>query len=145
MFVWSSVFRFMHHKPKNRRAYVDNKKCPFCEVVKLCNRLHHCVDFTIAFLSSKWSKNIYGTSNLGSRWESYASEKTSVWATSTSGPYFRSETNWRENELPVLLVQDRNFRWLAKEGVVLCENELPVLLVWDRNFRWGPVLPLELD
>jgi hypothetical protein len=22
---------------------LDNKKCPFCEVVKMCNRLHHCV------------------------------------------------------------------------------------------------------
>jgi hypothetical protein len=33
----------MHHKPKNRGAYVDNKKCSFCEVVKMCNGLHHCV------------------------------------------------------------------------------------------------------
>jgi hypothetical protein len=33
----------MHHKPKNRRAYVDNQKCSFCEVVKMCNRPHHCV------------------------------------------------------------------------------------------------------
>jgi hypothetical protein len=32
-------------------------------------------DFTIAFLSSSWLKNIYGTSNLGSGWRSYASGK----------------------------------------------------------------------
>jgi hypothetical protein len=43
MFVWSSVFRFMHHKPENMGAYVDNQKCQFCEVVKMCNRLYHCV------------------------------------------------------------------------------------------------------
>jgi hypothetical protein len=22
---------------------VDNQKCPFCEIVKICNGLHHCV------------------------------------------------------------------------------------------------------
>jgi hypothetical protein len=33
----------MHRKPKNRGAYVDNKKCPFFEVIKMCNGLHHCV------------------------------------------------------------------------------------------------------
>jgi hypothetical protein len=43
-------------------------------------------DITIVFLSSRWLKNIYGTSNLGSRWESYASEKISVWTTGTTGP-----------------------------------------------------------
>jgi hypothetical protein len=32
-------------------------------------------DFTIAFLSSRWLKNIYGTSNLESRWRSYARGK----------------------------------------------------------------------
>jgi hypothetical protein len=34
---------FMHHKPKNRGAYVDNQKCPFCEVVKMYNGLHYYV------------------------------------------------------------------------------------------------------
>jgi hypothetical protein len=33
----------MHHKPKNRGAYVDNQKCIFCEVIKMCIGLHHCV------------------------------------------------------------------------------------------------------
>jgi hypothetical protein len=33
------------------------------------------MDFTIAFLSSSWSKNIYRTSNLGSGWRSYAPGK----------------------------------------------------------------------
>jgi hypothetical protein len=33
----------MHRKPENRGAYVDNQKCPFCEVVKMCNGLHHCI------------------------------------------------------------------------------------------------------
>jgi hypothetical protein len=32
-------------------------------------------DFTIVFLSSSWSKNIYGTSNLGSGSRSYAPKK----------------------------------------------------------------------
>jgi hypothetical protein len=39
-------------------------------------KLSKCVtDFIIAFLSMRWSNNIYGTSNLGSGWESYAFEK----------------------------------------------------------------------
>ena len=33
------------------------------------------MDFTIAFLSSRWSKNIYGTSNLESGSRSYAPSK----------------------------------------------------------------------
>ena len=32
-------------------------------------------DFTIAFLSSRWSRNIYGMSNSESGWRSYALEK----------------------------------------------------------------------
>jgi hypothetical protein len=33
----------MHHSLENRGAYVDTKKCPFCEVIKMCNGLHHCI------------------------------------------------------------------------------------------------------
>jgi hypothetical protein len=33
----------MHHKPENRGAYVDNKKCSFYEVVKMYNGLDHCI------------------------------------------------------------------------------------------------------
>jgi hypothetical protein len=42
-FVWLSVFRFMHHSPENREAYVDNQNCSFYKVIKMWNRLHHCV------------------------------------------------------------------------------------------------------
>ena len=33
----------MHNSPENRGTYVDNQNCPFCEVVKMWNGLHHCV------------------------------------------------------------------------------------------------------
>jgi hypothetical protein len=36
---------------------VDTQKCLFCEVVKMWNRLYHCV------LLIEMVKNIYGTSN----------------------------------------------------------------------------------
>jgi hypothetical protein len=60
-------------------------------------KLSKCVtDFTIVFFLSRWSKNIYGTSNLGSRWGSYASEKISVW-----GPELPVCTSDPRPELPV--------------------------------------------
>jgi hypothetical protein len=78
----------------------------------MCNRLHHYVP-----LVEMVKKNIYGTSNLGSGWESYASEKM--------------------YELPVLPVRDhRYYRWMVVGGVVWHENELPVLPVDpDRKYR----------
>jgi hypothetical protein len=51
---------------------VDTQKCLFCKVVKMWNRLHHCVPLV------ETVKNIYGTSNLESGWRSYASERCSV-------------------------------------------------------------------
>jgi hypothetical protein len=33
-----SVFRFMHHSPENREAYVDTQKCPK-EVLSIMNRV----------------------------------------------------------------------------------------------------------
>jgi hypothetical protein len=102
---------------RERTRYVDNQKCPFCEVVKMCNGLHHCIPLIEMVKKHIWNmqfgvrmrelcirENIY----LGYR-------------------YFRSETSWCENELLVLPVHDWNFWWLAEEGVVWHENELPVL------------------
>jgi hypothetical protein len=123
MFVWSSVFRFMHHKPEKHGYILTTKNVHFVKLSK-------CVtDFIIVFLSSRWSKKIYGTSNLGSGWGSYASEKISVW-----GP-----------ELPV---RDRNFRW-GPELPVVGGGRRSFARKWttgtsgprpeggDRNFRWS--------
>jgi hypothetical protein len=96
-------------------------------------KLSKCVtDFTIAFLSSRWSKNIYETSNLGVRMRELCLQENIC----LGYRYFQSETSWRENELPILPVRDQNFQWLAEEGTVWRENELPVLPVRDRNFWW---------
>jgi hypothetical protein len=127
MFVWSSVFRFMHHKPENRGAYIDNQKCPFCEVVKMYNGLHHCIPLVEVV------KNIYGTSNLESRWESYASKKiyellvllvreglAQIWTTCTTSPR------------PVLQMDGGRWRSLAWKWTI------------DTTGPW-PVLPVEPD
>jgi hypothetical protein len=134
MFVWSSVFRFMHHKPKNRGHVLTTKNVHFIKLSK-------CVtDFTIVFLLLRWSKNIYGTSNLGSGWWSYASDKISVW-----GPELPVCTSGLRPELPVgtgtsglrleLLVvggRRRSFAWKWTTGTSGLRPELPVKP--DRNF-----------
>jgi hypothetical protein len=33
----------MHHKPENRGHMLTTKNIHFCEVVKMCNELYHCV------------------------------------------------------------------------------------------------------
>ena len=43
------------------------------------------MDFTIAFLLSRWSKNIYGTFNLRSGCKSYAPRKIARSTTGTTG------------------------------------------------------------
>jgi hypothetical protein len=80
--------------------------------------LSKCVtDLTIAFLSLRWSKNIYGTSNLGSGWGSYASEKISIWATGTSG---------LRPELPVAGGGRRSFTRKWTTGTSGLRPELPM-------------------
>ena len=68
-FVWLSVFRFKHHSPENRGHMLTTKIVHFVKLPK------HETDYIIAFLSSRWSKNIYGTSNLESGSRSYAPSK----------------------------------------------------------------------
>jgi hypothetical protein len=87
---------------------VDNQKCSFCEVVKMCNGFHHCVP-----LVEMVEKHIWNV-QFGVRMR---------------------ELCLRENIClgPELPVRDRNFRWLAEEGAVLGENELPVLPVGTGN------------
>jgi hypothetical protein len=94
----------MHHKPENRRAYVDNQKCSFCEVVKICNGLYHCVPLVEMVEKHIWNvqfgvrmrelclrENIclghrYFRSETGTSGGWRRKEKISVWATGTSGP-----------------------------------------------------------
>jgi hypothetical protein len=116
----------MHHKPKNRGHMLTTKNIHFVKLSK-------CVmDFITAFLSSRWSKNIYGTSNLGPdervipprkcmNYRYYRSE-----ITGTTGPRrFGANMNYRY------------YQWMVVGGVVWCENELPVLPVLDRYYRWS--------
>jgi hypothetical protein len=131
IFVWSSVFRFMHHKPKNRGHMLTTKNVQFVKLLK-------CVtDFTIMFLLSRWSKNIYGTFNLESGWESYASEKIYELPVLPvrDHRYYQSEKVLRRYELPVLPVRDRYYRWMAEGGAVWREYELPILPVRDQYYR----------
>jgi hypothetical protein len=52
------VWKFLEH------IIVDNQNCPFCEVVKIWNGLHHCVSLI------EMVKNIYRTPNSEFRWSS---------------------------------------------------------------------------
>ena len=56
----------MHHSPENRGHMLTTKIIHFVKLSK-CG-----TDFTIAFLSSRRSRNIYGMSNSESGWRSYA-------------------------------------------------------------------------
>jgi hypothetical protein len=47
-------------KNKHKKKLLTTKNVHFVKLSK------HIMDFTIVFLSLRWSKNIYGTSNLGS-------------------------------------------------------------------------------
>jgi hypothetical protein len=94
-------------------------------------KLSKCVtDFTIAFLSSRWSKKLIWNIQFGVRMRELCLQENIY----LGYRYFWSETSWCENELLVLPVHDQNFRWLAEEGIVWCENELRVL---DRYYRWS--------
>jgi hypothetical protein len=121
----------MHHKLENMGHMLTTKNVYFMKLSKCIT------DFTIVFLPSRWSKNIYGTSNLESLRESYASEKMYELPVLSvrDHRYYRSEKVWRRYELPVLPVFDWYYRWLTEEDVVLRENELPVLPVLDRYYR----------
>jgi hypothetical protein len=76
----------MRHKPKNRGTYVDNQKCSFCEVVKMCNGLHHCVP-----LVEMVEKHICNV-QFGVRMSELCLQENICLGTGTSGLYFRSET-----------------------------------------------------
>ena len=54
-FVCLSVFRFMYHYQKWGGAYVDNQNCPFCEVIKIWNILHHCVPLVEVVKKRIWN------------------------------------------------------------------------------------------
>ena len=68
-FVRLSIFRFKYHSPENRGHMLTTKIVYFVKLSK------YEMDYIIAFLSSRWSKNIYGASNLESGWRSYATRK----------------------------------------------------------------------
>jgi hypothetical protein len=122
MFVWSSVFMFMHHKPKNRGAYVDNQKCPFCEVVKMYNGLHYYVPLVEMVKKHIWNvqfgvrmrelclrENIWtiGTTGPRSPVLPIREDLAQIWTTSTTGPR------------PILLVAGggrRSFAWKWTTG-----------------------------
>jgi hypothetical protein len=85
-------------------------------------KLSKCVtDFTIVFLSSRWSKNIYETSNLGSGRGSYAFEKISVW-----GPELPVCTSGLRPELLVVGRGRRSFARKWTTGTSGPRPELPV-------------------
>ena len=69
VWFWISVFGFMHHSPENRGHTLTTKNVHFVKLSK------YETDFTIAFLSSRRSKIIYGMSNSKSEWRSYALRK----------------------------------------------------------------------
>jgi hypothetical protein len=104
---------------------LTTKKCLFCEVVKIYNRLHYCVPLVEMVKKHIWNVQFMVRIRELCLWENIC---LGYW-------YFRSETSWRENELLVLPVQDWNFRWLVEEDAVWRENELPVLPVLDQYYR----------
>jgi hypothetical protein len=95
--------------------FVDHQKCSFCEVVKMCNGLHHYIP-----LVEMVEKHIWNV-QFGVRMRELCLRENICLGTGTSGLYFRSETRTSGG--------DRNFQWLAEEGAVLHENNQPVLLV----------------
>jgi hypothetical protein len=100
-------------------------------------------------------KNIYGMSNLGSGWGSYASEKISVWgpelSVCTSGPRLElpvetgTSSGWRRKaQFCTKIINryfwsetetsggDRNFRWsLTGTSVGVYSKSNPQILNWS--------------
>jgi hypothetical protein len=112
---------------------VDNQKCLFCEVIKIYNGLHHCVPLIEIVKKHIWNVQ------FGVQMRELC-HRENVWTTGTTGlrsPVLPSEKVWCRYELPLLPVQDWNYRWMAKGGAVWRENELPVLPVLDRYFWWS--------
>jgi hypothetical protein len=83
----------MHHKPENRGEYIDNQKYPFCEVAKMCNRLHHCVPLIEMVKKTYMELPIWGLD-----------ERVMPLRKCMNYQYYRSEKVWRRYELPVLPV-----------------------------------------
>jgi hypothetical protein len=97
---------------------VDNQKCPFYEVVKMCNGLNHCVPLI------EMVKKTYMEHPIWSPDERVMPPRKCM-----NYRYYRSEKVWRRYELPVILVRDRYYRWMVVGGAVWRENELPVVPV----------------
>jgi hypothetical protein len=79
MFVWSSVFRFIHHKPKNRGYMLTTNNVHFMKLSK------YVTVFIIAFLSSRWSKKHIWNVQFGV-WMRELCIRENVWTTGTTGP-----------------------------------------------------------
>jgi hypothetical protein len=115
------------------------KKCPFCEVVKMCNGLHHCVPLVKMVKKTYMELPIWGPDE-----RVMPPRKCSV--IGTSGPHL--SRNFRHKlELPARIRagtpgSSLNFRYAP-------ESELPAQ-AWtsdmrpSRNFRPEPELPANL-
>jgi hypothetical protein len=104
----------MHHKPENRRAYVDNQKCLFCEVVKMCNGPHHCVSLVEMVKKTYMERLIWGPN------EGVMSPRKYLFGYRNFRWLAEEGAVLHENKLLVLPVRDRNFRWSLTESSGMC-------------------------
>jgi hypothetical protein len=93
--------RYYHHvsiikMAREHTRYVDNQKCPFCEVVKMCNRLHHCIPLIEMVKKTYMEHPIWGPDERVMPPRKYLfrlpvllvrDQLVRKWTTGTSGPW----------------------------------------------------------
>jgi hypothetical protein len=105
--------------------YVDNQKCLFCEVVKMCNGLHYCVPLVEMVKKTYMERPIWGPDERvmpPRKYMNYQYYRSEI--TGTISPRrFCADINY---DRYYRSIRDRYYRWMAEGGVVWREYELPM-------------------